>query len=66
MQKNGSLRAKLISYYQKWQTEVAQLDNPSQAEKQLVEKQAEVSKVLGLWDEIIDGIPSNFFRNAND
>jgi len=66
LQKNGSLRAKLISYYQKWQTEVAQLDNPSQAEKQLVEKQAEVSKVLGLWDEIIDGIPSNFFRNAND
>ena len=43
LQKNGSLRAKLISYYQKWQTEVAQLDNPSQAEKQLVEKQAEVS-----------------------
>ena len=66
MQKNGSLRAKLISYYQKWQTEVAQLDNPSQAEKQLVEKQAEVWKALGLWDEIIDGIPSNFFRNAND
>ena len=46
MQKNGSLRAKLISYYQKWQTEVAQLDNPSQAEKQLVEKQAEVWKML--------------------
>ena len=43
LQKNGSLRAKLISYHQKWQTEVAQLDNPSQAEKQLVEKQAEVS-----------------------
>jgi len=66
LQKNGNLRAKLISYYQKWQTEVAQLDNPSQAEKQLVEKQAEVWKALGLWDEIIDGIPSNFFRNAND
>ena len=46
LQKNGSLRAKLISYYQKWQTEVAQLDNPSQAEKQLVEKQAEVWKML--------------------
>ena len=43
LQKNGNLRTKLISYYQKWQTEVAQLDNPSQAEKQLVEKQAEVS-----------------------
>ena len=66
LQKNGNLRTKLISYYQKWQTEVAQLDNPSQAEKQLVEKQAEVWKALGLWDEIIDGIPSNFFRNAND
>ena len=46
LQKNGNLRTKLISYYQKWQTEVAQLDNPSQAEKQLVEKQAEVWKML--------------------
>ena len=43
LQKNGSLRNEIIGYYQKWQTEVAQLDNPSQAEKQLVEKQAEVS-----------------------
>jgi len=43
LQKNGSLRAKLISYYQKWQTEAAQLDNLFQAEKQLVEKQTEVS-----------------------
>jgi len=66
LQKRGNLRNEIIGYYQKWQTEVAQLDNPSQAEKQLVEKQAEVSKALGLWDEIIDGIPSNFFRNAND
>jgi len=54
LQKNGSLRAKLISYYQKWQTEVAQLDNPSQAEKQLVEKQAEVWKALGFENKIDD------------
>ena len=66
LQKNGSLRAQLVAYYQKWQTEVAQLDNLSQAEKQLVEKQREVWKVLGLWDDIIDSIPSNLFRNAND
>ena len=66
MQKNGNLRAQLVAYYQKWQTEVAQLDNLSQAEKQLVEKQREVWKVLGLWDDIIDSIPSNLFRNAND
>ena len=54
LQKNGSLRTKLISYYQKWQTEVAQLDNPSQAEKQLVEKQAEVWKALGFENKIDD------------
>ena len=54
LQKNGNLRAKLISYYQKWQTEVAQLDNPSQAEKQLVEKQAEVWKALGFENKIDD------------
>ena len=54
LQKNGSLRAKLISYYQKWQTEVAQLDNSSQAEKQLVEKQAEVWKALGFENKIDD------------
>ena len=66
LQKKGNLRAQLVAYYQKWQTEVAQLDNLFQAEKQLVEKQTEVWKVLGLWDNIIDGIPSNFFRNAND
>ena len=48
MQKRGNLRNEIIGYYQKWQTEVAQLDNPSQAEKQLVEKQAEVWKALGL------------------
>ena len=54
LQKNGSLRAKLISYHQKWQTEVAQLDNPSQAEKQLVEKQAEVWKALGFENKIDD------------
>ena len=66
LQKKGNLRAQLVAYYQKWQTEVAQLDNLFQAEKQLVENQTEVWKVLGLWDNIIDGIPSNFFRNAND
>ena len=54
LQKNGNLRTKLISYYQKWQTEVAQLDNPSQAEKQLVEKQAEVWKALGFENKIDD------------
>ena len=66
MQKKGNLRNEIIGYYQKYQTEVTQLDNLFQAEKQLVEKQREVWKALGLWDEIIDGIPSNFFMNAND
>ena len=66
LQKKGNLRAQLVAYYQKWQNKVSKLDNLSQAEKQLVEKQTEVWKVLGLWDEIIDGIPSNLFRNAND
>lgn len=66
MQKRGNLRNEIIGYYQKWQIEVTQLDNLSQVEKQLVEKQAEACKTLGLWDNIIDSIPSNFFRNTND
>lgn len=46
LQQNRSLRAQLVAYYQKWQTEVAQLDNLSQAEKQLIAQQEKVWKAL--------------------
>ena len=42
------------------------LDNLSSAEKQLVTEQEKVWKALGIWGEILDEMPVNFFENVND
>ena len=72
LQKNGNLRTQLVKSYQDWKRRIGQLktskkfEKLADNEKKLLEGQEEGWKLLGLWDEIIDGIPSNFFRNAND
>ena len=50
--KNVKDNAKLLENYEHWQREVAQLDNLPQAERQLIEKQREVWRALGLENSL--------------
>ena len=50
--RNAKNNAKLMENYELWQKEVAQLDHLPQAEKQLIDKQREVLKGLGLETNI--------------
>ena len=50
--RNAKSNAKLMENYELWQKEVAQLDHLPQAEKQLIDKQREVLKGLGLETNI--------------
>ena len=66
LQQNKGIRDLLVAQYTQWKTLTTNLDNLSSAEKQLVTEQEKVWKALGIWGEILDEMPVNFFENVND
>ncbi|UCA61536.1 TNT domain-containing protein [Chryseobacterium rhizoplanae] len=66
LQQNKGLRDLLVAKYTEWKTLTTNVDNLSSAEKQIVFEQEKAWKALGIWQQILDDMPVNFFDNAND
>ncbi|VDH15449.1 TANFOR domain [Algoriella xinjiangensis] len=66
LQENKGLRNLLIAQYTEWKIATTNLGEITPAQRKVIDEQEQVWKTLGIWQQILDDMPTNFFNNVND